>query len=72
MCKNHQVLGVGTGSGFVGIKINWGLAIGEAIGDGTALIAAEDPGLKGSWKEADTWHHEEDPEATDESSAQLQ
>ena len=31
---------------------------GEAIGKGAASVAVEGPGLKGSCREAEAWHHE--------------
>jgi hypothetical protein len=32
---------------------------GKAIGEGAALVTVEEPGLKGSCKEVEAWHHEE-------------
>jgi hypothetical protein len=31
---------------------------GEAIGEGAASVAVEGPGLKGSCREVEAWHHE--------------
>ena len=31
----------------------------KAIGEGTALVELDSPGLKGLCKEAEAWHHEE-------------
>jgi hypothetical protein len=31
---------------------------GEAIGKGAASVAVEGPGLKGSCREVEAWHHE--------------
>ena len=31
---------------------------GDAIGEGAASVAVADPGLKGSCKEVEAWHHE--------------
>jgi hypothetical protein len=31
----------------------------KAIGEGAASVAVEEPGLKGSCKEVEAWHHEE-------------
>lgn len=32
---------------------------GNAIGGDVASVAVEDPGLKGSYKEVESWHHGE-------------
>ena len=31
----------------------------ETTGEGEVSVAVEDPGLKGSCKEVEAWHHEE-------------
>jgi hypothetical protein len=31
----------------------------EAIGESAASVVVESPGLKGSFKEVEVWHHEE-------------
>jgi hypothetical protein len=31
----------------------------KAIGEGAALVAVDSPGLRGSCKEVEAWHHEE-------------
>ena len=51
------------GTGFEGMKgvmeSSWDVALWEAIGEGEASVALEGPGLKGSCKEVEAWHHEE-------------
>jgi hypothetical protein len=61
MCKSYQ-----SGTGFEGMK---GLRRAaearhcekpwKAIGEGAASVAIDDPGLKGSYKGVEAWHHEE-------------
>ena len=34
----------------------------EAIGEDTGIVAIEDPGLNGSCKGIDIWHHEKSPQ----------
>ena len=61
MCKSHP-----SGTGFEGMK---GLCRAaearhcerprKAIGEGVASVAIDGPGLKGSCKGVEAWHHEE-------------
>jgi hypothetical protein len=61
MCKNHP-----GGTGFEGMKGSWRAAEAwdcerprEATSESTASVAVDGPGLKGSCKEVEAWHHEE-------------
>ena len=61
MCKNHP-----GGTGFEGMKKSWRAAEAwhyerpcKAIGEGTASVAVDSPGLKESYKEVKAWYHEE-------------
>ena len=52
-----------TGTGFEGMKGSWrateaGERLGKAIGEGAVLVAVDGPGLKGSCKGVEAWHHE--------------
>jgi hypothetical protein len=60
MCKSHP-----GGVGFKGMKGSMREAEvwhcqrpGKAIGEGAASVAVEGPGLKGSCKGIEPWHHE--------------
>ena len=61
MCKNHP-----GGIGFEGMKGPWRAAAawlyeipGKAVSEGTASVAVHSPGLEGSCKDIEVWHHEE-------------
>jgi len=61
MCKSHP-----SGTGFEHMKGSWRAAEaghcerpGKAIGGGTASVAVDSLGLKGSCKGVEAWHHEE-------------
>ena len=61
MCKSYP-----GGTGFEGMKGSRRAAEAQhcerpwkAIGEGTASVAIDGPGLKGSCKGVETWHHEE-------------
>ena len=61
MCKNHP-----GGTGFEGMKGSFLAAEAQhcerpwkAIGEGAASVAIDGPGLKGSCKGVEAWHHEE-------------
>jgi hypothetical protein len=61
MCKSHP-----GGTGFEGRKGSCRAAETRhcerpwnAIGEGAASVAIDVPGLKGSWKVIEAWHHEE-------------
>ena len=61
MCKNHP-----GSTGFEGMKESrredkaWHFKKpGKAIGEGVASVAIDGPGLKGSCKGFEAWHHEE-------------
>jgi hypothetical protein len=63
MYKSHP-----GGTGFEGTKGSWRAAEAlhcerpwKAIGEGAASVAIDGPGLKGSCKEVEAWHHEESP-----------
>jgi hypothetical protein len=54
------------GTGFEGVKGSWKTAKalhcerpGKAIGEGPGSVAVDGPGLKGSRKGVEAWHHEE-------------
>ena len=54
-----------TGGGFEEINVSWRAdearhceRPGKTIGVGAASVAIEVPGLKGSCKEVEAWHHE--------------
>jgi hypothetical protein len=61
MCKSHP-----GGTGFEGMKVSRRTAEAwhcerswKAIGEGIASAVVDDPGLKGSCKGFEVWHHEE-------------
>jgi hypothetical protein len=61
MCKSHP-----GGTGFEGIKVSWRAAEAQhcekpwkSIGENAASVAIDGPGLKGSCKGVEAWHHEE-------------
>ena len=61
MCKSHP-----GGTGFEGMKGSHRAAEArhcerpwKAIGEGAASVAIDGPGLKGSCKGVEAWHHEE-------------
>jgi hypothetical protein len=61
MCKSYP-----GGTGFEGMKGSLGGAEAQhserpwkAIGEGAASVAIDSPGLKGSCKGIEAWHHEE-------------
>ena len=61
MCKSHP-----GSTGFEGRKGSWRAAEawnydrpGKAIGEGAASVAVDSPGLKGSCKGVEAWHHKE-------------
>jgi hypothetical protein len=61
MCNSHP-----GGTGFEGMKGSWRAAEAQdcerpwkAIGKGAFLVAIDSPGLKGSCKGDEAWHHEE-------------
>ena len=63
MCKGHP-----GGTGFEGMKGSHRAAEvrhcerpWKAIGEGTGSVAVDSPGLMGSYKEVEVWHHEESP-----------
>ena len=60
MCKSHP-----GGTGFEDMKGSLRAAeaghcerLQKAIGEGAASVAADGPGLKGSCKGVEAWHHE--------------
>ena len=61
MCKSHP-----GGTGFEGMKGSHRAAEAlycerpwKAIGEGAASVVVDGPGLKGSCKGSEAWHHEE-------------
>jgi len=61
MCKSHP-----GGSGFEGMKASWRAAEAghcerpwKATGEGAASVTVDGPGLKGSCKGFESWHHED-------------
>ena len=59
MCTNYP-----GATGFEGMKVSWRAAevwhwdrLGKAIGESVASVAVKGPGLKGSGKEVEAWHH---------------
>ena len=61
MYKSHT-----GGIGFEGMKGSWKAAeasycesSGEVIGEEAVSVVVEGPGLEGSCKEVEAWHHEE-------------
>jgi hypothetical protein len=61
MCKSHP-----GGAGLEGMKGSRRAAearhckrLWKAIGEGAASVAVDSPGLKGSCKGVESWHHEE-------------
>ena len=44
---------------FDDMKGSWRTAENRGIGEGAGSVAVEGPGLKGSCKEIEAWHHEE-------------
>jgi hypothetical protein len=61
MCKSYP-----SGTGFEGMKGSCRAAEArhyerpwKAIGEGAASVAIDGPGLKGSFKGFEAWHHEE-------------
>ena len=61
MCKSHP-----GDTCFEGMKMSWRTAevwhcerSWKAIGEGVASVVIDGPGLKGSCKGVETWHHEE-------------